>query len=485
VNILEAIDSPDLFAPWFKDPATWKAWRAFLTALFGLPMDEEMLALYRHHTGRQEPPTAPFEEAWLVIGRRGGKSFVKALLGVYLATFRDYRQYLQPGERATVPVMAADRRQARTILRYVRGLVTGVPELADMVERETADGFDFNNAVTIEITVNSYRSSRGYTYPAVLADEIAFWTTDGDAANPDVEVLDAVRPGMATIPGSVLICGSSPYAQKGALFDAYRTYWGKDDPNILVWKGTTREMNPAVRQSVIDRAMERDPESAAAEYMAEFRKDIADFVTREAVDACIARGVFERPHETGKAYVAFVDPSGGSADSMTLAIGHRDGRRGVLDAMREVRPPFSPEATVMEFATLLKAYGLSRVKGDRYAGEWPREVFRKQGITYDLSEQSKSEIYVSLLPLINSNRAELLDDKRLVAQLVGLERRTSRAGRDSVDHVPGGHDDVINAVAGALVAAAAGAQPMVISDAVLRRAAQPTLRAFVGSGNQI
>jgi hypothetical protein len=37
----------------------------------------------------------------------------------------------------------------------------------------------------------------------------------------------------------------------------------------------------------------------------------------------------------------------------------------------------------------------------------------------------------------------------MVSQFVGLERRTSRGGRDSIDHAPGGHDDVANAVAGA------------------------------------
>jgi hypothetical protein len=38
--------------------------------------------------------------------------------------------------------------------------------------------------------------------------------------------------------------------------------------------------------------------------------------------------------------------------------------------------------------------------------------------------------------------------EKLVHQLVGLERRTSRGGRDSIDHAPGGHDDLANSVAG-------------------------------------
>jgi hypothetical protein len=80
-------------------------------------------------------------------------------------------------------------------------------------------------------------------------------------------------------------------------------------------------------------------------------------------------------------------------------------------------------------------------------------VFRKAGISYQPSERSKSTIYLEVLPLLNAGRVELLDNQRLVAQLSGLERRTSRSGKDSVDHGPGGHDDLINSAAGDLVLA--------------------------------
>ena len=91
------------------------------------------------------------------------------------------------------------------------------------------------------------------------------------------------------------------------------------------------------------------------------------------------------------------------------------------------------------------------VTGDRYGGEWPREQFRKRGIEYKPADKPKSELYLELLPAINSGKVELLDNTRLLAQLRSLERRTSRIGRDTVDHGPGGHDDLANAVAGALV----------------------------------
>ncbi|CCE97207.1 conserved hypothetical protein [Sinorhizobium fredii HH103] len=448
MNILEACQHPKIFAPWFRKPETYRAWYAFLAAMFGLPMTDEQLELYQHHTGRKEAPTEAQREAWMVIGRRGGKSFHMALIAVYLACFFDYRQYLAPGERATVLVIATDRRQARVILRYVRAMLDNIDVLKAMVQRDTADSYDLDNSTTIEVGTASFRSTRGYTYAAVLCDELAFWRTD-DAAEPDYAILDAIRPGMASIPTSMLLCASSPHARRGALWDAFKRYWGKDDAP-LVWKATTREMNPTIPQSVVDRALERDHSSAMAEYGAEFRSDIEDFVSLEVVEACVSPGVRERPPLSNIRYRAFVDPSGGSNDSMTLAIGHREGERVILDCMRERKPPFSPESVVAEFADTLAKYRVREVEGDRYAGEWAREPFRKKGIAYKLSEKPRSDLYRDLLPMLNSKTADLLDSDRLVNQIVGLERRVNRGGKESIDHAPGGHDDLANAVAGVL-----------------------------------
>jgi len=215
----------------------------------------------------------------------------------------------------------------------------------------------------------------------------------------------------------------------------------------MIWQAATRVMNPCVTQAYIDAEYEKDPVSAAAEFGAQFRTDIESFVSREAIEAATDWGVHEREPLSGKRYVAFVDPSGGSADSFTLAVAHSESQIAVLDCMREVRPPFSPEAVVEEFCDLLKCYSVTKVKGDRYAGEWPREQFAKRGIKYEPAEDPKGILYLNLLPHINSGKVRLLGNKRLVTQLIGLERRTSRAGRDSIDHAPGGHDDVANAAA--------------------------------------
>jgi hypothetical protein len=139
---------------------------------------------------------------------------------------------------------------------------------------------------------------------------------------------------------------------------------------------------------------------------------------------------------------------------MTLAIAHsvRPDDRIIVDAVRETRPPFSPTLVVDEFAELLKSYGITKVIGDSYGGEFVKEPFRKRGIRYELCKQTKSDLYRDLLPRLNSGRISLPKHDRLVAQIIGLERRVSRGGRDSIDHGQHGHDDLANAVAGAVAA---------------------------------
>ena len=353
---------------------------------------------------------------------------------------------------ATIGVLAVDKGQARAIFRFVLGLLKAVPMLEPLIVRRDSETIELSNRVHIEIGTASFRSTRGYSYAAVLCDELAFWRSDETSLNPDVEILRALRPGMVSIPGSVLVLASSPYAQRGELFAAYRKHYGRDDARVLVWKASTLEMNPGVDQRIVSEAYENDPESAKAEYGGEFRTDLADFVSRETVDAVTMWDRSELPPEPGVTYSAFVDPSGGVSDSLTLAVAHL-GRNAVciLDALLECRPPFDPEQAVAQCATLLRRYGVATITGDRYAGEWPRVRFAEHGIEFEQSARPKSDLYHDLLPLLNARRIELLNLPRLSAQLCGLERRTARSGKDSIDHAPGGHDDLANAVAGVLV----------------------------------
>ena len=340
--------------------------------------------LYQRCTGRQTPPTEPAREVYAIVGRRGGKSRLAAAMAVEAACLRDWTPYLAVGERATVAVIAADRNQARVVMEYVRGLLLSTPLLSQTIERETDWTIELQGNVVIEIATCSARTTRGYSFACVIGDEVAFWKSE-TSAEPDVEVLQAVRPGLATLPGSRLVCISSPYSRRGALWDAYRRHHGQENDPVLVWVAPSLTMNPALDPEVVAQAYEADPLSAAAEYGAQFRSDVDAFVTREVLDRCIVPGRQGLPPMPERRYLAFVDPSGGSQDSFTLAIAHaeRDGDRTValLDHVSERRPPFSPEAIVREFAQTLRAYRCDGVTGDRYGGQWVSEddAYRARG----------------------------------------------------------------------------------------------------------
>jgi Endoribonuclease L-PSP len=66
----------------------------------------------------------------------------------------------------------------------------------------------------------------------VIADEIAYWPIDESSAEPDSEIINALRPGMATIPGALLLAASSPYARRGELRRQHRATLAQADAKL-------------------------------------------------------------------------------------------------------------------------------------------------------------------------------------------------------------------------------------------------------------
>lgn len=160
------------------------------------------------------------------------------------------------------------------------------------------------------------------------------------------------------------------------------------------------------------------------------------------------KGVDELQPRRDQKYWAFVDVSGGRGDAAALAVAAKVDGELTIHHVGHWKAPFDPERVVTEMVATLKRYGLSRVVGDNYAGEWVASAFTKRGIKYARSEKNKSELYLELLPKLCSGGIRLLDHEPTIAQLCALERRTRSGGRDTIDHPPGGHDDLANVIAG-------------------------------------
>src|SRR6516162_5535477 len=451
ISLRQSLQDPNLLGGALTGES-WAAWRTLLVASMGESLTEDERATFRALTGRDREPLQRVDQFAAVIGRRGGKSRAMATLATYIAGLCDHCDALVPGERGVLLCVALDQRVAKIILDYSEACFEHSPILKQLIVNRTADALELANGITLEVRPASFRKLRGPTYVAVIAYELAFWYVDTAYANPDVEILNAVEPGLATT-GGPLILASSPHARRGVLWEVFKRHYGAGgDPLILVAHGASRTLNPSLPQRVVDRALEKDYARATAEYLAEFRIDVEGFVTIEVVESCVGDHREMLP-AAGVTYCAFVDPSGGSEDAMTLAIAHRTTRpdeRVIVDAVREVRPPFSPSAVVDDFAALLQRYRIGKVVGDHYGGEFVKEPFRKHGISYEVCNQPKSDLFRDMLPLLNSRNIPLPRHDRLIAQIVGLERRVSRGGKDSIGHPPHGHDDVANAVGGAI-----------------------------------
>ena len=188
---------------------TWLAWRILLIAMMGEALTADERVVFTRLTGRAWEPLQRVEEFWGVIGRRGGKSRAAAVLATYLAALCDHSETLVSGERGLLLCISQNQRQAQITFGYAVALFEGQPMLAALITGRTADSLRLSTGVDLEVRPASFRGLRGLTAVAVIADEAAFWHSDETSANADSEILNAVRPSLATTGGLLVVISSS------------------------------------------------------------------------------------------------------------------------------------------------------------------------------------------------------------------------------------------------------------------------------------
>jgi hypothetical protein len=452
LDIIRALDDPKLFARWFRG-SSWNNWRTILKAAFALPMTSAEIDFFHSVAGDRDPPTEQVRELWIVAGRRAGKDSIVSAVAAFSAALFSEQDRLRPGERGLIACLACDRNQSRIILDYIKAFFSDIPMLASLVSRTTATGFQLRNSIDVEISTNSFKSIRGRPFALAILDEVAFYASE-TSATPDEELYAAITPGMATLPGSMLIGISTPWRRSGLLHSKFKKFFGQSG-DVLVIQAPSLVLNPTLDPAIVARALEADSASARSEWLADWRTDIASWLDLETIESAVDTGCLVRPPVIGGRikYFSGTDPSGGRHDSFSTAISHCEGDVAILDCLVEVRAPFNPSEATKQIAAVLKSYGLSETVGDKYGAGWIPDAFSKHGISYRPSERDRSAIYSDCLPLFNAGRIRLIDSPRLVSQFAGLERRATVRG-DKIDHAPGSFDDASNAAALALVLAA-------------------------------
>jgi hypothetical protein len=418
-----------------------------VAAVYGEPLDDAGLALFRACTGRQAPREGGYAEACCIVGVQSGKSRVTATLATHAAL---------TGERGThALIVGQDHRGAmRALLRYCREPFETMPAFRAELTRETADTLELRRGTALSAYPCRPHAARGLRANVVCLDELGFYvSTDGRPT--DAEMLRVARGRLATTGGKLIVI-SSPYGQAGALYDLHRRHFGRDESTTLVWQASAPTMNPTLPADYLAKMREEDPDAALSEVEGEFRMGLSTFLDPDILADLVPEGVHEVAPESGVQYRGYVDAASGSGkDAFAVGIAHRYGTVATLDAIRAWRPPFNPSGVIDEAAELLRRYGVRKVSGDRYAPGFVSEGFRARGVAYEPAERTTSEMYLDFLPLVNSGSVWLLDNVDLLRELRGLERRRGTSGRDRIDHRPGAHDDRAVAAAGALVACSA------------------------------
>jgi hypothetical protein len=417
---------------------------------------EEERAFYEQLTGVPWPE-ARVMERFLNWGRRLGKSIMSAAYAVYTATMIDFTGDLAAGEYAEIAILSPTALQASKLFDYVCGFFDAVPLLGALIKRRTSDTIELTNMCRISVRVANPRTIRGITSPLIILDETAFFQSADTGACNDREIVNACRPCLATLNG-ILLSITSPYARDGYVYSVWESYQGRDgvapDPSVLTFMAASKTFNPTIPQRVIDRAIADDPEAAKSEWLGQWRDPLSKLFGRDLVMSRVMKDV-ERIQPTTEIMKAFYDASGGVGDSAALAIAYaRPDGVATLMLLHEIKAPHNPIEAIAECAAILKGYGIYNVQGDKYSIGFVGDNWNNHGVSYEFSEQTKSQIYVSSIPLMTSGKLALLHNKTLVDQLCSLERKTGRnTGVDQVDHpaTAQAKDDCANAAMGALL----------------------------------
>jgi hypothetical protein len=393
IPMRESLAEPKLFGRVLAG-ASWYGWRVLLIAAAGEELTDDERVEFKRLTGREREPGYMCRELICIFGRRSGKSRAMTVFSLWIAAL-NYHDELVPGEKGIALIISRDQRVSKLILDYAYAIMLGSEPLRSMIANKTADSIELTNNCVMEVRPCNLISGRGPTCISIVADELAHWFTSANFANPDSEVLASVRPSLLTTRGPLLMV-SSAYAKHGVLYDSFKKYFGPNGPaDVIVGFGSSFDMNPSLPRDEINRELERDPAANRAEYLSEWRDDVAGFIGREIVERQVGDYI-ELPPQPGISYRCFIDQASGvpEGDSFVAVVAHKLGDRVVVDAIREVQPPFNFfEVVQTVLLPLCKAYKVYKIVGDSYAGELARAPVRKAGIGFELAKKHKSELY--------------------------------------------------------------------------------------------
>ncbi len=345
------------------------------------------------------------EELVLVLGRRGSKSFLAAVLVVWrlwlLLAYGDPQEHfgIPSGKAVVVHLFAADQ---TTLLRNGYRDVTGLLDAPcfdpfrgkattaavtlltpAQLRRGGSPGRD-EGLVQIVAATTKHTSIRGSAVPTVWIDETGHVTGAGSTSD-SIELLQAAEPALAQFRSdSLIVQTSTPYGMDGAFFASYQKALAVDPEtgaalspgtflfqlpsdelyrfagqaaDLEMWPGGPcfdPDLEPVITRDDIETRQLWDPRGVEIEYEAQFAPHRSAYLLTDKVRQ--AFGPYRGQHLThlaaGKSnftYVAHVDP-GKTEANYAAAIGHlewaADVPHVIVDRIDVWKPSDFPGGTI-------------------------------------------------------------------------------------------------------------------------------------------
>jgi hypothetical protein len=436
-SIVDAMFTKKFFGRHFKEWESWRNWATVLKTIYALPftLDGEQ-EIFEKISGRKAPLTVPYDEIFIIAGRRAGKSTIASLIAIYEALYGGWEKHQDHGEPWQIFIIADTLAQGRichgNVKRFLHLHSTEVEKIA-------GDDIVLKNGCTITAKASDFRSIRGFNLALAVLDEVGFFP--GDSAG---QIINALTPSLMT--GGKLVGISSTGPRTGTLHEISRKNFANENASVLVLKASSLLLNPTISEKKIKADIARDSRMAK-EYFPEVGDEDEGLFEKDALESIATYATEGR--KKGLTYCGFIDASAGMADSMTMAVAHAEDERVYLDLVLEKVPPFDFVAVCDEFADILSRYGIVEPVADRYAFAATESLLRRRHISLNLSKVSATDLFMKMLSLVRSDAVRLVSDKTLLAQLAGLERyATSKGERISAPERE--KDDVAVAAAGAI-----------------------------------
>jgi hypothetical protein len=423
-----------------------------------------------------------YDQGWFVFGRRSGKTDISGLILVYESLLGGHHEHVSALQEPVIYFVAQKEPIARSHMNFVRAVLATSPILNKEIAVDNADVIRFKNRIRIEPSAPTIKSTRGMAVPVVVMDEVGFWYSDPEAANPDLEVERAVSAAQAQFPHFKRIGTSTPYIKEGLLWKyqqagtrgwriacddcttkrerdcTHRAADREEYTDVLVLNAPTAAIqNPRINEKFLRKELARDPDAFRREFLAEFVDSISGFLSMPLLQTSVDTGITERRPFSENVdgpkdkpfYIASMDPAF-RRDRFAFTIVHHDAERGIVQDLLRVWTPqggedrVNPKAVLAEIKTLLDTYGVNLVYSDQYQLESLQQLALGLGFTIegvDFTGRSKQKIFGSLQQLLNQKRLRLLDKPEMLQELAALERRYLPNGGVQISAPRGRHDD--------------------------------------------